>query len=135
MSADEARGPWGGYSRRIHALIHVLHAADVLVQDLHGLVEHGQEHTVDDEAGLVLGQDGALAHVLTNSGHDVNGLLRGAQAVDDLHQAHHRHGEKKCRPTTFSGRAVAAARLVMEIEEVLEAKWCGRRRSCPAAGR
>ena len=95
VQADHVRqsqGAHGVVTAAEHTLIHVLHGADVLVQDLYGLVEHGQQHTVDDEAGLILSQDGTLAHVLTDLSDDVDGLLRGAQAVDDLHQAHNGHG-------------------------------------------
>ena len=74
-----------------HTLVHVLHCADVLIQNLYGLVEHRQQHAVDNETGLVLGQDGALAHVLAHCCHGVNGGLIGAQAVNNLHQAHNRH--------------------------------------------
>ena len=70
----------------MHGLVDIGDAADALVEREHRLVDHRQQDTIDDEAGLVLRQDHFLAQALGKGGGAVGGRLRGRKAGDDLDQ-------------------------------------------------
>src|SRR4051794_18956967 len=75
----------------LHRLVDVLGAGDPLVEGEAGLVEHGHQHPVDDEAGDVARDHRGLAEALSEGAGGGVGLVGGGQAADDLHQLHQRH--------------------------------------------
>src|SRR5450756_1848224 len=67
----ESQGPHRLVEAELHPFVDVLCRGDALIQSEDRLVEHGDEHPVDDEAGVVLG-DG---HLLAQLDHHVGGDL------------------------------------------------------------
>ena len=88
----QLQGAHGVVAAQLHAVVHVLNAADEGTHDHTGLVQHGQQSAVDDKAGLIVGQDHGLAQALAHFLDVVQDLLLGEQAEDDLAQLHLGHG-------------------------------------------
>ncbi len=62
--------------------------------------------------------------------HRLVGLLRGRQPADHLDQLHHRHRIEEVHPDDVVGARVTAASLVMEIDDVFDARiTSGRQQS------
>src|SRR5258708_6253668 len=94
-------------------------------------VNEGHEDAVDDEAGAVLDDAGLFPHLLRETERGVHSLLGRPRTISTGGMIG--TGLKKCMPTTFSGRPVAAASRVMEMLDVFVARiTCGAhfRSSC-----
>jgi len=67
-----------------HDVVDRLGRADAFHQRVEGLVDHGHEDAVGDEAREVVALDGDLSELLREGLRRVVGLLRGDEPADDL---------------------------------------------------
>ena len=75
-----------------HGLVDVLNGGNAGLDQADGLVDHGDQDLVDDETGSLGDLNGLLADLLGEVVDEVEGLLRGVGAADDLNELHAGHG-------------------------------------------
>ena len=75
-----------------HGLVDVLDGGDAGLNEADGFVDHGDEDLVDDEAGSLGDLDRLLADLLGELVDEIEGLLRGVRAADDLNELHAGNG-------------------------------------------
>ena len=97
--------------------------ADALVERVDRLVDHRQQDAVDDEGGEILrDRRWSCRACSTKALRGLEGRVVGGDAADQLDQLHHRHRVHEVHADeACSGRSVAAASRVIEIDEVLVA--------------
>ena len=104
--------------------------ADALHQAEDRLVDHRHQDAVGDEAGVVVDLDGVLPSCLGQRLDGCVGRVAGREAADTSTSFISGTGFMKCMPMKRSGRFVAAASSVIEIDEVLVARIARRRQRC-----
>ena len=77
---------------QLHGLVDVGHGGDASLYQADGLIYHGDQDLVDHETGGLSHFDGLLADLLGQLIDEIEGLLGGVGAADDLHQLHAGHG-------------------------------------------
>ena len=75
-----------------HGGVDVLGGGDAVLDQLNGLVDHGDQQAVADEAGGLGHGDGSLADLLSQGEDGVVGIVGGVAAADDLNQLHGHRG-------------------------------------------
>ena len=75
-----------------HGLVDVLNGGNAGLDQADGLVDHGDQDLVDDETGSLGDLNGLLADLLGEVVDEVEGLLRGVSAADNLNELHAGHG-------------------------------------------
>ena len=75
-----------------HGLVDILDRGNAGLDQADGLVDHRDQDLVDDEARSLSDLDRLLADLLGEVVDEVEGLLRGVGAADDLNELHAGHG-------------------------------------------
>jgi hypothetical protein len=124
----ERERPDGMIASELHAFIDIGGARDAFLQREDRLVEHRTQHAVDGEARRVLDVDRCFAdHTDEFGGGSAASARSSSSPRISSTSAIRGTGLKKCMPMKRSGRAVAAASAVIEIDEVLVARTASRR--------
>jgi hypothetical protein len=115
MKSARVSGPIGWAMPSFMTLSMASRSATPFHQAVDRLVDHGHQHAVADEAGVVLHRDRVLPSSCAGLRHELERGRAGGLAADDLDQLHHRHRVHEVHADDAVGARVVAAIFVTEM--------------------